>query len=98
MIKALQHFSEEQLRHGRSMTPEQVLQFLEDFAQLHAAREAGAGGSTQVNIRVPRALLRAFRARAAAAGVPYQTLIKRLMEEWVKGLRNSSPVEGPKRA
>lgn len=82
-MKAVQHFTDEQLRYGRSLTPEQVVQFLDDFRILHGGRAAGQGKSTQVNVRVPPALLRAFRARADALGVPYQAQIKRLMEEWV---------------
>lgn len=83
-MRAVQHFTDEQLAHGRTMKPEQVLQFLEDFRELHGARPAaGARASTAISLRVPDALLRVFRARAAAAGVPYQTQIKRLMEEWI---------------
>jgi len=82
-MKAVQHLTDEQLRYARSLTPEQVVQFLEDFRLLHAGRGAAAGKSTQINVRVPEGLLRLFRARAAALGLPYQTQIKRLMEEWV---------------
>lgn len=84
MTRPVQYYSDEQLEQGRKMKPEQILQFLEDFRQLHAARAAAApGASTSISLRVPDALLRVFRARAAAAGVPYQSQIKRLMEEWV---------------
>lgn len=81
-MKPIQYFSDEQLAHGRRMKPEQILQFLEDFRVLHAGRAASGGRSTPISLRVPQPLLRLFRARAAAAGVPYQTQIKRLMEEW----------------
>ncbi|MGH8221444.1 MAG: CopG family antitoxin [Woeseiaceae bacterium] len=83
-MRAVQYFSDEQLAQGRRMKPAQILQFLEDFRELHGARAAeGTRSSTSISLRVPDALLRVFRARAAAAGVPYQTQIKRLMEEWV---------------
>ena len=83
-MRPVQYFSDEQLAQGRKMKPEQVVQFLEDFRELHGARTAAASTrSTLISLRVPDALLRLFRARAAAAGVPYQTQIKRLMEEWV---------------
>lgn len=83
-MKAVQTFSDEQLRYARSLKPEQVLRFLEDFRQLHGGRLAGEStSSTQINLRVPDALLRLFRARAAMLGVPYQRQIKKLMEEWV---------------
>lgn len=83
-MKAVQSFSDEQLLYARSLKPEQILQFLDDFRQLHGGGAAGgSSSSTQINLRVPDALLRQFRARAAALGVPYQRQIKRLMEEWV---------------
>ena len=83
-MKAVQHFSDEQIAHGRRLKPEQILQFLEDFRELHGARLAPAARRSRlISLRVPDALLRVFRARAAAAGVPYQTQIKRLMEDWI---------------
>jgi predicted DNA binding CopG/RHH family protein len=82
-MRPVQFFSDEQLAHGRKMKPAQVVQFLEDFRELHGGRPAGSRrSSTLISLRVPDALLRVFRARAAAAGVPYQTQIKRLMSEW----------------
>lgn len=82
-MKAVQEFSDEQLRYAGTLTPEQIVQFLEDFRLLHAGRALAQGKSTQINVRVPNALLRVFRARADALGVAYQAQIKRLMEEWV---------------
>ena len=85
-MRPVQYFSDEQLAYGRTLKPEQVVQFLEDFRELHGARAGGeARSSTTISLRVPDALLRVFRARAAALGVPYQTQIKRVMEEWVGG-------------
>lgn len=81
-MRAVQRFTDEQLAYASTLSPEQIVQFLEDFRQLHAAREAG-GRSTPISLRVPDSLLRIFRHRAAAAGVPYQAQIKRLMEQWV---------------
>lgn len=82
-MKAIQEFSDEQLRYARKLTPEQTVQFLDDFRLLHAGRARAPGKSTPINVRVPDALLRAFRARAEALGVPYQAQIKRLMEQWI---------------
>lgn len=81
-MRAVQRFTDEQLAYASTLSPEQVLRFLEDFRQLHAGREAGR--STSISLRVPDSLLRVFRHRAAAAGVPYQTQIKLLMEQWVR--------------
>jgi predicted DNA binding CopG/RHH family protein len=80
-MRAVQHFSDEYLAHSAKLTPEQTLQFLEDFRLLHAPGQQPQP-STLISLRVPTPLLRLFRAKAAATGVPYQTQIKRLMEQW----------------
>lgn len=81
-MRPVQRFTDEQLAYASTLSPGQILQFLEDFRQLHAGREAGR--STPISLRVPDSLLRVFRHRAAAAGVPYQTQIKLLMDQWVR--------------
>jgi predicted DNA binding CopG/RHH family protein len=82
-MRPVQRFSDEQLAHARTLSPDQIVQFLDDFRQLHAGREAREA-STLISLRVPAGLLRSFRYCADAAGVPYQAQIKRLMEQWVR--------------
>ena len=87
-MRPVQRFTDEQLAYSRQLTPEQILGFLEDFRTLHGAARAPeprTSTSTAISLRVPDSLLRLFRHRAAALGVPYQTQIKRLMEDWVAG-------------
>jgi predicted DNA binding CopG/RHH family protein len=85
-VRPVHYFSDEQLARGRKMKPEQILQFLEDFRELHGGREVPVKRrSTLISLRVPVGLLRAFRFRADAEGVPYQAQIKRLMEQWLLG-------------
>ncbi len=79
-MKALLRFTDEYLESCREMTPDQILAFLEDFRRLHGGRPAA---SKLISMKVPVDLLRAFRAKAALAGTPYQTQIKRLMKAWV---------------
>lgn len=83
MKKAVQYFSDEYLQQCREMTPEQIIQFLDDFRQLHGADSRSK--SKLISIKVPENLLSAFKTKAALAGVPYQTRIKALMKAWVKG-------------
>ena len=86
-MKPVQHFSDEYLAHSATLTPRQTLQFLEDFRQLHAARLSEAPQrSVLISLRVPESLLRAFRTKAKAEGVAYQTKIKQLMEAWISTL------------
>lgn len=64
------------------MTPEQICEFIEDYRQvvLGVARPS----RTAISLRVPDPLLRAFRRKSEALGVPYQTQIQRLMAAWVR--------------
>lgn len=79
-MRTLQRFSDEYLERCREMSPDQILQFLEDFRRLHGSKPAP---SKLISLKVPRDLLSAFRAKAALTATPYQTQIKRLMRDWV---------------
>jgi predicted DNA binding CopG/RHH family protein len=81
-MKSVQYFSKEYLERCASMGPEQILQFLEDFRNLHSYDKSQR--TKLISIRVPENLLNAFRAKAKVTGIPYQTQIKRLMEEWMR--------------
>jgi predicted DNA binding CopG/RHH family protein len=79
-MKALQKFSDEYLESCRAMTPDQIIQFLDDFRRLHGTRPAP---SKLISIKVPADLLNVFKAKATIANTPYQTQIKALMKAWV---------------
>jgi predicted DNA binding CopG/RHH family protein len=79
--KALQIHSEESLAMGRSLSATEISRFVEDFRSLHSL----VGAKTKlISLKVPEPLLRAFRLKAEAQGLRYQTQIKKLMEEWLK--------------
>jgi len=80
-MKTVQYFSDEYLQLCRKMTPDQIVQFLDDFRQLHG--DTVRSKSKLISIKVPENLLNIFKTRAKLAGVPYQTQIKTLMKEWV---------------
>ncbi len=80
-MKAIQYFSKEYLERCNSMTPEQIIQFLEDFRALYY--DAKPQKSRLISIKIPDNLLNAFKAKAKIHGVNYQTQIKRLMKDWV---------------
>jgi predicted DNA binding CopG/RHH family protein len=86
-MKTVQHFSDDYLERCKDMTPDQILQFLEEFRQLHGAESRSR--SKLISIKVPENLLSAFKARAALKGTPYQTQIKVLMRAWVLDATNS---------
>ena len=80
-MRPVQYFSAEYLEQCRAMTPEQILQFLEDFRNLHQP----ASRSRLISLKVPESLLTAFKVKAKLGGTPYQTQIKRLMSQWLEG-------------
>ena len=55
-MKAVQYFSDEYLRHCRDMTPDQVIEYLDDFRTLHAAAgrsRSSARGSGRITRNWP---------------------------------------------
>lgn len=80
-MKPVQYFSDEYLEQCRGMTPDQIIQFLDDFRQLHGANMPSK--SKLISIKVPENLLNTFKVQATRQGTPYQTKIKALMRAWV---------------
>lgn len=79
-MRPVQYFSKEYLERCRTMTPEQILGFLEDFQTLQSAAPAK---SRLISLKVAEPLLAAFKTKAGLCAVPYQTQIKRLMKNWL---------------
>jgi len=59
-----------------------ILDFIEMFKDL--ADPSAQHPSKLISIKVPVPLLTAFKFKAKHAGIPYQTMIKRLMTQWLK--------------
>ena len=64
---------------AEDVTP--IVEFLEQFRILADPRAQHK--SKLISIKIPEPLLAAFRYKADHDGVPYQTMIKRLMLEWL---------------
>ncbi len=79
-MKTVQYFSDQHLDQCRKLTADQILQFLSDFQQLHTRQKTK---TKLISIKVPEDLLGAFRTKAELVNVPYQTQIKKLMQQWV---------------
>lgn len=82
MKKSVQFFSKEALSHGQKMKPEDVVEFLESFRELQSG--VIRGKSRLISLKVPEALLIAFKLKATREKTPYQSQIKRLMMEWIQ--------------
>ena len=82
-MKPVQYFDPDYLRRCRKMTPEQIVQFLDDFRRIHGHPIKKPARSRLISLKVPEDLLRAFRQKADLHEVRYQTQIKRLMTDWL---------------
>ena len=80
-MKGLQYFSDEYLEHCRSLTPQQICEFLESFRRLHEPQQK----TKLISMKVEERLLLAFRRRCELEGLRYQTQIKALMTAWLEG-------------
>jgi predicted DNA binding CopG/RHH family protein len=81
-MKALQKFSKEYLENCKSLKPEEIIQFLQDFTNLHS--QPTKSKPKLISIKVPENLLDLFRKKADLEGIAYQTQIKKLMYSWLK--------------
>lgn len=59
-----------------------IIEFIEMFRDLTDPRAKHP--LKLISIKVPEPLLAAFRFKAGQLGIPYQTMIKRLMMEWLR--------------
>lgn len=78
--KPIQYFSKEYLKNSRELTPDQILEFLDDFQKLMNNTPEKC---QLISLKIEPSLLRAFKKKAALSGVAYQTQIKKLMKDWL---------------
>lgn len=87
-IRPVQRFSDDYLVRCRDLSPDDIVRFLEDFKRIHGTT---ARGTRLISIKVPEALLAAFKTQARLRGIPYQTQIKALMRSWLEGAGPTRP-------
>lgn len=68
------------LESCKGMTPDQILEFLENYRLLLSKPPKK---SKLISLKIDPSLLAAFKHKAKTAGIPYQTQIKKLMMEWL---------------
>ena len=88
-MKAVQYFSKEYLGHCETLSTGEILEFLENFRLLNM----GGSKSKLISIKIQESLLEAFKTKARLQGIPYQTQMKVLMEEWLKEEHPIIPTE-----
>lgn len=81
MKKTVQYFTKEYLDRCASFTPDQIIEFIENYRNL-------VGNVPEkcqlISIKIEPSLLNAFKLKAKLGGLQYQTKMKQLMREWVE--------------
>ena len=77
----IQYFSKEYVERCRELTPDQILEFLDDFQRLVSETPEKC---QLISMKIEPSLLRAFKMKSKLSGIAYQTQIKRLMKAWLE--------------
>lgn len=80
-MKAIQKFNTTYLERCAELSPDDILNFLEDFRNLHHSKTHSP--SKLISIKIPERLLSTFRGKCQLEDVKYQTKIKQLMEDYL---------------
>jgi len=80
MKKTVQYFSKDSLKRCAGMTPDQIIEFLENYRQLVTRAPEKC---QLISMKIEPSLLKAFKTKAQSEKVPYQTQIKKLMRDWL---------------
>ncbi|MEI8366655.1 MAG: hypothetical protein WCF65_09600 [Parachlamydiaceae bacterium] len=80
MKKTIQYFTKEYLAKCSTLTPEQIIMYLENYRDLMANKPEKC---QLISMKIEPSLLNAFKLKARLEGGHYQTKIKQLMRDWV---------------
>ena len=80
MKKTLQYFSKEYLERCKQLTPDQIIDFMENYRILFTNPSEKC---ILISMKIEPSLLKAFKYKAKLEGIPYQTLIKKLMRDFL---------------
>ncbi len=89
MTKAIQKFDLADADKFNKATPDQIIQFLENFRKLHIEETNSEIDQRPeklklISLKISPSLLVQFREKCEISGTPYQTKIKSLMKDWLK--------------
>lgn len=79
--KPIQYFNKEYVERCRELTPDQILEFLENFRNLMSEN---CEKCQLISLKIEPSLLNAFKFKSKLCGVAYQTQIKKLMKNWLQ--------------
>lgn len=80
MKKTVQYFTKEYLERCANLTPDQIIEFLENYRALVAKVPEKC---KLISLKIEPSFLNAFKQKADLEGIHYQTKIKELMREWL---------------
>lgn len=80
MKKTVQYFTKEYLARCKDFTPDQILEFLENYRHLVAKVPEKC---QLISLKIEPSLLNAFKQKAFLEGSHYQTKVKQLMRDWL---------------
>ncbi len=78
--KPVQYFNSDYLQRCKSLTPDQIIEFEENFRNLMAAHFKE---KSVPHLTIDTLLLEAFKTKAQEKNIPYQALIEKLMRDWM---------------
>jgi predicted DNA binding CopG/RHH family protein len=79
-MRPIQYFSVTYLEQCKSMSTDQIAEFLESFRLMQQA----ADRTKLISIKIPESLLTAFRLKCGLHNIKYQTQIKLIMKRWLE--------------
>ena len=80
--RPIQYFTEQQLENAKSLSQEEILDFLENFKNLVATKPKSS--TKPISLRIPEDLLAAFKSQARLEGIRYQTKIVELIRKSIR--------------
>ncbi len=81
-MRTIQYFSDEYLERMRKSTPSQIATFLENYRTLQGEEKTAVREKSKlISLRVPTRLLSMLKEAAKKRQVPYQSLMKQMLEE-----------------
>ena len=80
MNKTIQYFTQDYLKRCAGMTPDQIIEFLENYRMLISNIPEKC---QLISLKIEPSLLKIFKHKARLQGIPYQTQIKKLMKHWL---------------
>lgn len=80
MKNPVQYFTKEYLGRCSHLTPDQIIEFLENYRNLMGKVPEKC---QLISLKIEPSLLNAFKQKAILEGCRYQTKIKELMRDWL---------------